>query len=125
MLVNYLAEVWGISIVVVSLTLLINEKHLKRLFTKIESEENFFMWGLISSVIGIAMILAYNVWSQSWQVIITIIGWIALLKGLCILFFPEAMKRCTQKMEKQQWLPIALVIAVFVGLIITYLGFTS
>jgi hypothetical protein len=31
----------------------------------------------------------------------------------------------TKKMENQQWLPIALVVAVFVGLLITYLGFTA
>lgn len=122
---NYLAEVWGISIVVVSLALLAKEKHLKRLFASIEAEENFFLWGLISFVIGIAMILAHNVWVRNWQVIITILGWAALVKGLFILFLPETMKLWTKKMENKQWVPIMLVIALFVGLVITYLGFTS
>ena len=37
---NYLAEIWGISLVVISLAFLIKEKHLKRLFAAIETEDN-------------------------------------------------------------------------------------
>ena len=85
MLSNYLAEVWGISIVVVSLALLINEKHLKQLFASLETENSFFLWGFISLVIGVSMILAYNVWAWNWQVIITILGWLTLIKGLILL----------------------------------------
>lgn len=122
---NYLAEVWGISIVVVSLALLIKPNYLKRLFAEVENETTMFFWGMVSLVIGIAMILSYNVWEQNWQVIITILGWGSLVKGLSVLFLPELMKSWVKKMENQQWLPIALVIMVFVGLVITYLGFTA
>jgi len=125
MLANYLAEVWGISIIVVSLTLLIKEKHLKRLFSSIETEESLFMWGLISFVIGITMILSYNVWIQGWQVIITILGWASLIKGLFLLFSPELMKNWAKKIERAPFLPFALLIAVFIGLVITYFGFTA
>jgi len=122
---NYLAEVWGISIVAISLALLIKEKHLKHLFVKIENEDNLFLWGFITLLIGIAMVLAHNIWVQNWQVIITILGWLSLLKGLTLLFLPEMMKRCAKKMENAPFLPFALVIAVFIGLAITYLGFTA
>lgn len=125
MITNYLAEVWGISIVVVALALLIKEKHLKRLFAKIESEESLFVWGLVSFVLGIGMVLAHNIWVESWPVIITILGWLTLLKGLALLFLPEQMKAWSKKIENKQWLPIALVVLVFAGLIITYLGFTA
>ena len=125
MLVNFLAELWGVSIVIISLALLTNEKHLKRIFSKIESEESLFMWGFVSLIIGLAMVLSYNVWMQGWQLIITIFGWLALIKGVALLFFPEQMKKQAKKLENQQWLPVALVIFVFIGLVITYLGFTA
>lgn len=125
MLSNYLAEIWGISIVAVSLALLIKEKHLKRLFAKMETEENFFCWGLISFVIGAAMVLSHNIWVKNWQVIITILGWLALLKGLALLFCPEYMKKWAKKIENAPFLPFALVVAVFIGLALAYLGFTA
>jgi len=122
---NYLAALWGISIIVIALALFVKEKNIKRLFAKIENEESLFMWGFVTFIIGISMVLAHNVWIQGWQVIITIFGWLALIKGFFFLFLPELTKKWTKKMENQQWLPIALVVAVFVGLVLTYLGFTA
>ena len=125
MLTNYLAEIWGISMVIISLALLVKDKHLKSILAKVETEESLFMWGFISLVIGLSMVLSYNVWAQGWQLIITILGWLALLKGLALLFFPEHVKKMVKKMENQQWLPFLLVASVIIGLVITYFGFTA
>lgn len=122
--INYLAEILGLYFVIVPLALLVNSKYLKSLFIELDNDATMFLWGMVSLVIGLAMVLFFNVWEQSWQVVITIIGWIALLKGLALLFVPEFIKKWARKIENQQWLPIALVVLVFVGLIITYFGFT-
>ena len=123
--VNYLAEVWGISTVIISLALLIKDKYLKYLFESFEKDESFFMWGFISTIIGVAMILAYNIWVWNWQIIITLLGWSSLLKGLFLLFCPELLKKWAKKINNQQWLPVWLLVLLFIGLIITYLGFTA
>jgi uncharacterized membrane protein len=123
-LTNYLAEVWGISTVIISFALLIKDGHLKKFFASVENEESFFLWGFISLIIGIATIVAYNIWAWNWQIIITLLGWAALLKGLLLLFVPESMKSLAKKLNNEQWLPIWLVILIFAGLAITYLGFT-
>jgi hypothetical protein len=125
MLSNYLAEVWGISIVVVCLALLVKDGHLKKFYASLETEDNFFLWGFISFVIGIAMILVYNVWAWNWQVIITLLGWAALVKGLFLLFLPETMKAWVKKINYQKWMPVWLVVLLIIGLVITYLGFTA
>jgi len=122
---NYLAEIWGISLVVISLAFLIKEKHLKRLFAAIETEDNLFSWGVISLVIGLSMVLTHNVWVENWRVVITIFGWLSLLKGLFLLFSPEFMKGLAKKIESSPIMPFALLISVFVGLTLTYFGFTA
>ena len=125
MLANYLAEIWGISITVVSLALLIKERHLKRLFASLETEDNLFSWGLISFVLGLIMVLNYNVWAMNWQVIITVLGWASLLKGLFLLFMPEFCKKYAKKLENAPILPFALLLLLIIGLAITYLGFVA
>lgn len=122
---NYLAEVLGLSIIAVSLALLIKPKYLKRLFIEVENETTMFFGGIISLVLGLAMVLAHNVWVYDWQVIVTIFGWCSLLKGLSALFMPELMKKCAKKMENAPFLPFALLVALFVGLALTYFGFTA
>ncbi|MCX6722615.1 MAG: hypothetical protein NT094_00930 [Candidatus Staskawiczbacteria bacterium] len=93
MLVNYLAEIWGIAIIIVCLALILKENLLKRVIASIEDDANLFMWGFISLIIGLAMVLSYNVWTKDWQVVITILGWLALIKGLALLFMPETIQK--------------------------------
>ena len=125
MLVNYLAELWGISIVIISLALLVKEKHAKTLFSAIATDLGMFLCGVCGLVVGVAMVLSYNAWSQGWQVIITILGWLALLKGIAQLFMPERFKIWIKKAENSPLLPYALIILIVIGLALTYFGFTA
>jgi uncharacterized membrane protein len=122
---NFLAELLGISFVVISLAFLVKETYLKQMFLKIKTEENLFCLGFVTFIIGLGMVLSHNIWVQNWKVIITIFGWASLIKGLSFMFFPEFVKTWVKKMETQQWLPVALVAVVFVGLVLTYFGFTA
>ena len=124
-LVNYLATVWGILIVIISLALLLKEKHLKGIYRSVENEDGLFLWGLVSLVIGVTMVLSYNVWAWQWQLIVTLLGWVALLKGLSLLFMPDMVKKYTKKMENFPYLSYVLIVVLIIGLAITYLGFTS
>ncbi|MDD5110009.1 MAG: hypothetical protein PHI63_02220 [Patescibacteria group bacterium] len=121
---NYLAELWGITIVVVALTLLIKPKLLKKLFAEVENEATMFFWGVVTFIIGVAMVLAHNVWVPDWRVAITILGWLSMFEGLDVLFLPERMKKRWSKMENWQWVTIFMFLLI-VGLILTYLGFTA
>jgi hypothetical protein len=51
-----------------------------------------FVAGVIAVAAGLALILGHNVWSGgALPVIVTLVGWVALTKGLLILFLsPEA-----------------------------------
>lgn len=120
---NYLADIWGISIVIFSFALLIKDTHVKKIFAAIEREEGMFMWGLMSVVVGIAIVLAHNLWVKDWQVLVTILGWLSLVKGALFMFFPEFIRRVAKNMENSKYLPIGLVVAVFIGLVLTYFGF--
>jgi len=122
---NYLAGIWGISLVIIPLAMLTKDGYIRKLFAKIETEENLFCWGIGSFVIGIAMVLAHNVWVNDWRVVITIFGWISLIKGLSMLFMPNQVKAWSKKIESSPLLPFALLVAIFIGLVLTYFSFTK
>ncbi len=121
---KYLAELWGITITVVSLALLIKPKLLERLFAKAENKATMYFWGIITLVIGIAMVFTHNVWTLDWRVIITIIGWFTLIKGLDLLLLPKRMRKRWSKMGDWQWRAI-FIFLLLIGLVLSYLGFTS
>jgi hypothetical protein len=48
-----------------------------------------FVLGLVALVAGLAMVLAHNVWSGGvLPVVVTVIGWLALFKGLLFICMP-------------------------------------
>ena len=125
MLSNYLAEIWGISIVIVSLALLLKERLIKVLLGYIGTELGMMLCGVFSVVLGVVQVLSHNIWVKNWQVLVTILGWVLLVKGLFQLFMPEQCMAWLKKMENSQFLPYGLVVALVLGLVITYFGFTA
>ena len=121
---NYLAALWGITFLVVSLSLIVKRKILEKLFADMKNESIMYFTGILSLIIGIAMVLGHNVWVLNWQVIITILGWLTLLKGLDLLFLPKRMKTRWAKTEKNHWTIIFLSLMIF-GLVLIYFGFTA
>jgi len=88
------------------------------------------MWVLsvITLTIGLAMVLAHNVWSGgALPVIVTLVGWATLIKGLLFLFFPPGVESefilnaLRNPLLFYVWMTPSLVIGIY----LTYGGFAS
>lgn len=87
------AQFWGWLTLTVALILFVRPKVLhdiKRLI--IENRGFGLAYGLMSLILGITSVLLHNVWELNWHVVITIFGWLALLKGIIVLAWPEISK---------------------------------
>jgi len=123
---NYLAALWGFSLTIICLALLINKRSLKHIWHIAQDEVMLLFGGVMALVLGVASVLAFNVWDSTWTVIITLLGWATLIKGAVILFLPELTKKWYAKFEKRaDILPVALVIGVILGCVLIYLGLSS
>lgn len=122
---NFLANIWGLSFIIVALSLLIYQENIKRLFELAENEINLLFHGVFCSVVGITMILTHNLWVSDWRVIVTLLGWLILAKGVMLLFLPELSVNILKKMKNNQWISSALVAAVLLGCVLIYFGFTA
>lgn len=47
--------------------------------------------GLYALFMGIVIVLAHNLWVADARVLVTLVGWVALLTGAVLLYVPEAM----------------------------------
>lgn len=51
-----------------------------------------FLTGILALLAGVAIVNAHNVWVPDWRLIITILGWLLVLRGIMLLVFPEAVQ---------------------------------
>ena len=81
--------------------------------------------GVMAVAAGLAMILGHNVWSGgALPVIVTLIGWLSLLKGLLFLFLsPEAASRFfLGGLHYEQLFYLYAAISFLLGIYLTYAG---
>lgn len=50
-----------------------------------------YLSGLFATIIGMLLIHQHNIWVKDWRVLITIIGWIALAKGIMLITIPQSI----------------------------------
>jgi len=85
------------------------------------------VYAIISLAIGIAMILGHNVWSGgALPVVVTIVGWLILAKGLLLLFLKtEALSGLFERMQYGENYYLFLAPAFVIGIYLTWAGFTT
>ncbi len=122
--VNFLAQVYGFSLVIIPLSLLINPKHISKMIELMENEARIILSGIIGVILGIILILSYNVWDSSLAVLITLASWAFFLKGIVRLFFPGfVLKMLARFKNNHTWMPFMFLGMIVLGCVFIYLGF--
>jgi uncharacterized protein YjeT (DUF2065 family) len=82
----------------------------------------------VITLAGLAMVLAHNVWSKRpVVVIVTLLGWLTLIKGLAFMFLPARwMKGFLQAvLYPEAYLYLVTAFLLVLGAYLTYEGFKS
>jgi len=77
-----------------------------------------FLSGMIAMFAGYLIITRHNIWQNTPAVIITILGWLAFLKGIFIIVVPQAFIRIVEiflKTEKTVYLQA--IVGLIIGMI--------
>ena len=76
---------------------------------------------------GLALVLGHNIWSGGiLPVLVTLIGWLMLIRGVLFLFLPPAATlRILEVMQFERFFYVYLAIPFLLGLYLAYLGFTA
>lgn len=83
-----------------------------------------YMGGMFAMIAGFLLVRFHNVWVKDWPVIITIIGWIALVKGTLLIVLPKPFMEMSRKfLSTTSMLTIWAIVAIILGLLCCWLGF--
>lgn len=118
-----LARFWGILIVILSIAMLVNRK----MFTGMkEAKENYaliFILGLIALIAGAVQVAFYNVWEFNYRGLITLLGWITVIRASIRLFFPDANKKSFESKYANWIIYPSLIVSTAVGLYLLAIGY--
>ena len=122
----FLAKIIGVVYVVAGLSVLFNSKFYKKVMPELVGNTIWmFTMGLIGLVVFFIWVMKHNVW-QGWPILITLFGWIGLIKSLFILVVPEWTQRMNLAFMK--WVNIKAWwggFGLLIGLLFGYLGWMT
>lgn len=122
----FLAKIYGLAFTAVGLGMLINGKYYKKTIENlIKSPAVMFLGGTIALIVGFVIITYHNFWVKDWTVIITIFGWIGFIKGISLLVFPKLSTDLSSSMIKKGYFTAWSIIALALGLVVSYFGFIA
>jgi uncharacterized membrane protein YidH (DUF202 family) len=109
------------------ISLLVNEAAFRKMSTEfLRSPALIFFSGMILMPAGLAVVLSHNVWVLDWPLIITLLGWIAVISGALRVFAPErALKIGKKAIARKEYLTAAAAVWLVIGVVLCYFGFRS
>jgi len=79
--------------------------------------------GFILIVLGTLVVWYHNIWIQDWIVIITLVGWASLIKGIVMIVSPKWFYSFSRKILSSRIMHGWGVGLIIIGLLCGYFGF--
>lgn len=112
----FFAQLWGGFFVIFGLLFIITGQ-LGKTIEMTDDKAFVISTGYITLLMGLVTVILHNVWVADWRVIITILGWSTLIKGIMKIGFPEQIHKQAQRFKKKQMFSAIFLILVGVWLL--------
>ncbi len=120
-----IAKIISVCYLSLGIGIIFNKKYYDEQITKLLDNSAVLLYGgFIAIIVGIFLVDSHNIWIADWTVLITLIGWIAIIKGVSLLIYPKITEFYKKTIFKPRKMTKLLVpILLFVGLLFGYYGF--
>ena len=123
----FIAQLLGPVFIVVGLALLFRPEMFRAVLPEfIRSPVWLYLAGFLGLLAGLALVLTHEVWTADWRLLITLIGWITLLRALISIFRPQWVAAAGTAILERRGVFVGVgVLNLLVGLVLTYFGYTA
>lgn len=124
----YLGRLIGLYCVLVALAMVSHKQATVETMTAlIHDAPVLFFVSLVAMVAGLAIVLAHNAWSGgALPIIVTLVGWISLIKGLVFLLLPpETSLAYFEALRYGQLFYLYMSVTLVIGIYLSFASFRS
>jgi cytochrome bd-type quinol oxidase subunit 2 len=116
-----IAGLIGPTLIAIAVALLLNLESFPALAESVSRDPLLiFVSGVLMFIAGLAIVRVHNRWEADWTVLVTVLGWIALIGGLARMMFPIELAAMATKFSQDTGLIVVLLV---VGAFLSYKGY--
>lgn len=113
----HLATAYGVGIFVVALAAITSPARLGDVIADFErSPALVFLGALLALVMGITLVMLHNLWTDPAAILVSLLGWVILVKGIFVAAAPEGLMKfaaaaASSPARVRVWGVVALILA--------------
>jgi uncharacterized protein YjeT (DUF2065 family) len=121
----FLAKLIGPVLLVAAIGLFINTSGYRAMAQEfLRGPALLYLAGILTMTAGLAIVLNHNVWVANWPVLITILGWLAVIGGAVRMALPDVTRKLGDSMlRNDRTLQIGGAVWLAIGAILTFFGY--
>ncbi|MFP4640295.1 MAG: hypothetical protein ACOC02_04830 [Guyparkeria sp.] len=104
--------------------LLLNRHHYENLLDELyRNTASTYLSGFLALVFGMLIIHFHNRWQVDWSLLVTLVGWLALAKGLLLITVPRQVIALSRRLYRGSVVTVYPWAIALLGLLFAYIGF--
>jgi len=124
---QFIARLIGPVVAVVGIGMLANGAQYRAIVDGfLRSPALIYIAGLLGLLGGLAIVNVHNSWDRGWPLIITVLGWLAIVGGAVRMLAPQIVEAAGAAMMAQRWLVTTLAILLLaLGGFLSFKGYSK
>jgi hypothetical protein len=118
------AQIWGPILTAIGFGIFISKSYYVRLYRDLEKNSlAVFGLGIAFMLLGTIQSVIHTAWGTFPQIVITLLGWGVLLKGILFLVAPGIVNKAGKWEAKKGFVPFVGVVVLILGLYLLSVGY--
>jgi len=113
----FLAKFWGWYLITFFSLFIFYPKRIKQLFDFVKDEKFTMIISIFAISFGLLSIIAHNIWTADWRIMITLFGWFSFIKGVVHFSFPHLAQKWVERVDFK-WFQFMMFLVFIIGIIL-------
>lgn len=123
---EFFAQLIGMYLAISAIGELIHQKRFKQAIHEVLSSQAYIqLSGSLNLFLGLFILIPHHMWVSTWPVVITVIGYLAVLRGCVRLLTPHLFIRLAKWLIDKKGIFLASWIEFVIGCYLIWAGFTQ
>lgn len=121
-----LARVYGIAVLILAVTALLKPGRVALALNDFERSPGLtFLGALVGVFLGLFLITLHSVWTDLPAILVSLLGWLSLVKGVLLLAAPEGFLKFASAVSTPNRVRLWGVFALIIGAVYLAIGLTA
>jgi hypothetical protein len=122
----FLASIWGPIILAMGLGIFVSRSYYVRIYRDLEKDALAVLtFGMLAMAVGIIQIKAHDVWNNLPEIVVSLIGWMLLVKGAMFTIIPRVVDKSGDWVLRTKLMIAVGVMTLIIGAYLSWIAYIA